>query len=74
MAYHPLVCRFMLFLQGDSSNSEYKQRFQDKVDVIETYNGGGTVHKSPGETAREIKILGLDPDIKEDVKKARASA
>ena len=48
MAYHPLVCRFMLFLQGDSSNSEYKQRFQYKVYVIETYKwGGGTVQEQP---------------------------
>ena len=36
--------------------------------------GGAPFLKSPGETAREIKILGLDPDIKEDVKKAMASA
>ena len=31
VAYHTLICRFMLFRQGEYSNSEYKQRFKGKM-------------------------------------------
>ena len=41
VVYHTFVRQFMLFKQGDSSNSEYKQRFWERLDVMETYNGGG---------------------------------
>ena len=35
IAYHTLLRRFMLFRQGDSSNSEYKQRFKEKIKFLE---------------------------------------
>ena len=44
------------------------------MEVIDTYNGGVPFRNIPGATEREINILGLYPDVKEDVKKARASA
>ena len=37
VAYHTLLCFFMLFCQGDYINSEYKQRFKEKIDMLEAY-------------------------------------
>ena len=67
VAYHTLLCHFMFFRQGDYSNSEYKQRFKDQIEVLEAYNGGVLFGNSPGATAREIATLGLDAEIKGDV-------
>ena len=71
IAYHTLLCRFMLFRQGDYSNSEYKQRFKDQIEVLEAYNGGVLFGNSPGATAQEIARLGLDAEIRADVEKAQ---
>ena len=49
-AYHTLLRHFMLFLQGDYSNSEYKQRFKGKVEVLKSYNGGSYLG-----TSRELR-------------------
>ena len=35
IAYHTLLRRFMLFRQDDSSNSEYKHRFKEKIKFLE---------------------------------------
>ena len=35
VAYHTLLRCFMLFSQRDSSNSEYKQRFKEQIEVLE---------------------------------------
>ena len=40
VAYHTLLCRFMLFRKGDYSNSEYKRRFKEQIEELEAYNGG----------------------------------
>ena len=74
VAYHTLLCRFMLFRQGDYTKLEYKQTFKEQIEVLEAYNGGVLFGNSPGATAREISTLGLDADIKGDVEKAQASA
>ena len=63
-AYHTLLRIFMLFLQGDYSNSEYKQRFKEQIEVLEAYNGEVLFVNSLGDTAREIAMLGLDTDTK----------
>ena len=49
--HHTLLCRFMLFRQGDHSNSEYKQRFKEPIQVLETYKRGVLFGNSPGATA-----------------------
>ena len=49
--YQTILCCFMLFRQGDYSNSEYKQRFKENIEVLEAYNGGG----SYSETSRELR-------------------
>ena len=51
VAYHTLLCRFMLFWQGDYINSEYKQRFNEQIKVLEVYKGGGSYLG----TARELR-------------------
>ena len=35
----------MLFRQGGYSNSEYKQHFKEQIEVLEAYNGGGTIRE-----------------------------
>ena len=49
IAYHTLLRRFMLFRQGDYSNSEYKQRFNEQIEVLEAHTGrgGGTIREQP---------------------------
>ena len=63
-----------MFQQGDYSNSEYKQRFKEQIEVLEAYNGGFLFGNSPGGAAREIATLGLDAEIEVDVDKAQTSA
>ena len=63
----------MLFRQSNSSNVEYKRRFQEHLEIIEIYNGGILFGNSPGATAREVKVLGIDTDASKDVEKARVS-
>ena len=57
VAYHTLICHFMLFCQGDSSNLENKQQFKDQIEVLEAYNGGILFINSTGDTVCEIKLL-----------------
>ena len=38
----------MLFRKGDYSNSDYKQRFKEQIEVLEAYNGGGPIWEQPG--------------------------
>ena len=38
----------MLFHQGDYSNLEYKQHFEEQIEVLESYNRGGNIWKYPG--------------------------
>ena len=64
----------MLFRQGDCSNSNYKQRFKEKIKVMEAYNGEVLFVNSPGDTAQEIAMLGLDAETDGDVEKAQVSA
>ena len=59
----------MLFQQGDYSNLEYKQRFMEKIKVLEAYNGGVLIGNSLGATTREMATLGLDAEIGGDVEK-----
>ena len=73
VAYHTLLRRFMLFCQGYSINSEYKQRFKEQIEVLEAYNGGVLFRNSPVATACEIKLLGLDVDSADDMEKAQRS-
>ena len=73
-AYHTLLRRFMLFRKGDYSNSEYKQRFKEQIEVLEAYNKRFLFGNSLGATAREIATLELDAAVKGDVEKAQASA
>ena len=73
VAYHTLLRRFMFFCQGDYSNSEYKQRFKEQIEVLEAYNGGVLFGNSQGATAREIATLGLDAETEGDVEKAQTS-
>ena len=35
VVYHMLLRCFMIFCQGDYSNSEYKQRFKDQIEVLD---------------------------------------
>ena len=64
----------MLFRQGDYSNSEYKQSFKEKIEVLEAYNGKVLFGNIPGATAREIATLELDAAVEGDLEKAQASA
>ena len=41
---------------------------------MEAYNGGVLFRNSPGATAREIALLGLNAEIKGDVDKSQISA
>ena len=43
------------------------------MEVIKTYNRGIQFCDSPGATEREVKVLVLDPDVRKDVEKAKAS-
>ena len=70
VAHHTLLRQFMLFLQGDYSNSEYKQRFKEQIEVLEAYNGGVLFGNSLGAMARDIATLELDVEIGYDVEKA----
>ena len=63
----------MLFHQGDYSNSELKKWFKEQIEVLEENNGGVLFRNSPGATAREITILGLDAKTDGDVEKAQIS-
>ena len=40
VAYHTLLRRFMLFRKGEYSNFEYKQRFNEHIEVLEVFKGG----------------------------------
>ena len=60
----------MLFWKGDYSNSEYKQRFKEQIEVLEAYNGGVIFGNCPGATEREIATLVLDTEIRRDLEKA----
>ena len=64
----------MLFRQGDSSNSDYKQRFKENIEVLEAYNGGVLIGNSLRATVREITLLGLNTEIADDVEKAHILA
>ena len=64
----------MLFQQGDYSNSDYKQRFKEQIEVLEAYNRRVLFGNSPGAMAREIATLELDAEIGADVEKAQTSA
>ena len=48
---------------------EYKQRFKEKIKVLEAYNGGVLIGNSLGATTREMATLGLDAEIGGDVEK-----
>ena len=74
VAYHTLLCWFILFRQGDPINSEYKYNFKEKIEVLEAYNRGELFRNIPRETARDIKLLDLDANGKDNAEKARASA
>ena len=63
----------MLFRKGDSSNSKCKQRFKEKIDMLEAYNGGTLFANVPRDPAREVKLLYLDANRKDNVEKARTS-
>ena len=69
VAYHTLPRRFMLFRQGDYSNSEYKHRFKEQIEVLEDYNGGFLFRNIPEATARETVMLVLNAETKGDVEK-----
>ena len=62
--YCTLFHSFVLFRQGNSSNSEYKQKFIEKLEIIKAYNKGGTFGNSPGLTLLVIKLLGFDANAK----------
>ena len=64
----------MLFRKGDYSNSQYKQRFKEQIDVLEAYNGGFLFGNIPGATSREIAMMGLNVETEGDVEKAQVSA
>ena len=38
----------MLFRKGDYSNSEYKQRFKEHIEVTKAYKGGFLFEQNPG--------------------------
>ena len=60
--------------KGDYSNSEYKQRFKEQIEVLEAYDGGVLFGNSPGDTARDIAMLELNADTEGDADKAQVSA
>ena len=74
VAYHTLLCRFMLLWKGGYSNLEYKQRFKDQIKVLEAYNRRFPFGNTLGAMTREIAILGLDAEIGADVEKGQTSA
>ena len=39
VVYHTLLHQFILLRQGGYSNSKYKQRFKEQIEVLEAYNG-----------------------------------
>ena len=53
----------MIFQKGDYSNLEYKQRFKEKIEVLEAYNGGVLFGNSMGATAREIVMAETEGDV-----------
>ena len=61
----------MLFRQGESRNFEYNQSFKEKLEVLEAYNRGTLFGNSPGAASREIKLLELDANRKDDFRKAQ---
>ena len=73
VAYHTLLCHFMIFRQGGYRNSELKQRFKEQIMVLEAYNRDVLFGNIPGATAQEIAMLVLDVDIEGDVEKAHVS-
>ena len=74
VAYHTLLRQFMIFWQGDYSNLEYKQRFKEQMEVLEAHNRGFLFGHSPGATAREIAMLGMNTETKGDVEKVQVLA
>ena len=74
VAYHTILCQFMLFRQGYYINLEYKQRFKEQIEVLEAYNGADLFGNSLGATEREIAMLGLDEEIGADVEKGQTPA
>ena len=67
IVYNMLLRRFMIFRQGEYSNSEYKQHFKEQINVLEAYNGGLLFGNIPGPTARNIVLLGLNAETAGDV-------
>ena len=61
----------MLLRKGDYSNSEYTQRFKEHIEAMEAYNGGVLFGNSPGATAREIAMLGLNTETEGNVEKVQ---
>ena len=71
VAYHTLLCGFMLFQKGDYSNSEYKQHFKEQIQVLESYNRVFLFWNSPGATSRDIAILWLNVETEGNEEKAQ---
>ena len=75
VAYHTLLCLSMLFRQGYYSNSEYKQRFKDQIELFEAYNGGGVLFSnSLGARERKIRLLEINTETVGDVEMAQILA
>ena len=74
VAYQMLLRQFMLFRQGEYINSEYKQWFKEQMEVLEAHNRGFLFGHSPGATAREIAMLGMNTETKGDVEKVQVLA
>ena len=73
VAYHTILCRFILFLQGDSINSEYRQQFKEHIEVLKENNGRILFGNSLGATTRKIKLLGLYKESEDAVEKDQTS-
>ena len=74
IAYHTLLCRFMLFRQGYYS-TEYKQRFKDQIELLEANNGGGVLFRnSLGAMERKIRLLDINTETVGDVEMAQILA
>ena len=61
----------MLFLQGDYSKSEYKQRFKEEIIVLESYNSGVLFGNSPEAGARELALMGINTETVGNKEKAQ---
>ena len=47
---------------------------KEQIEVLEAYNGGFLFGNIPGDTEREIAMLGMDAKTEGDVEKAQVSA